>query len=202
MYSSLITGPGAPFRHKKLPCKRHPAAEAYERTSWLGRGGDAECKHSSSSNDFVVRALTAADLPQLRQLNILFGVAFHDSETYCSQPPGDDYVRALLADPKTIVIVALAGLAVAGGLVAYELRKFERERSEIYIYDLAVAESFRRRGIASALLERLSAIAAERGACAVFVQADYVDEPAIALYEKFGIREEVLHFDIRPIHRS
>jgi len=158
--------------------------------------------HSSSSNDFVVRALTAADLPQLRQLNILFGVAFHDSETYCSQPPGDDYVRALLADPKTIVIVALAGLAVAGGLVAYELRKFERERSEIYIYDLAVAESFRRRGIASALLERLSAIAAERGACAVFVQADYVDEPAIALYEKFGIREEVLHFDIRPIHRS
>lgn len=157
--------------------------------------------HPSPSNDFVVRGLTAADLTQLRQLNTLFGVAFHDSETYSSQPPGDDYVRALLADPKIIVVVALAGFAVAGGLVAYELRKFERERSEIYIYDLAVAESFRRRGIASALLERLSAIAAERGASSVFVQADYIDEPAIALYEKFGVREEVLHFDIRPIHR-
>ena len=153
--------------------------------------------HSSPSNDFVVRALTAADLPQLRQLNALFGVAFHDPATYGSQPPGDDYVQALLADPKIIVLVALAGLEVAGGLVAYELRKFERERSEIYIYDLAVAESLRRRGVASALLERLCAIAAERGASSVFVQADYVDEPAIALYGKFGVREEVLHFDIR-----
>lgn len=93
-------------------------------------------------------------------------------------------------------------LEVAGGLVAYELRKFERERSEIYIYDLAVAESFRRLGIASALLERLAGIAVERGAWSVFVQADYIDEPAIALYEKFGIREEVLHFDIRPARDS
>ena len=143
-------------------------------------------------------SLTAADLPLLRQLNALFGVAFHELETYCAQPPGDDYVRALLADPQTMVVVALAGLEVAGGLVAYELRKFERQRSEIYLYDLAVAEPFRRRGIASALLERLSAMAVERGVCAVFVQADHVDGPAIALYEKFGVREEVLHFDIRP----
>jgi aminoglycoside 3-N-acetyltransferase I len=145
--------------------------------------------------------LTAADLPQLRQLNALFGVAFNDSETYCAHPPGDDHVRALLADPRTIVLVTLAGLELAGGLVAYELRKFERERSEIYIYDLAVAEPFRRRGVASALLERLGAIAAQRGISTVFVQADYVDEPAIALYEKFGVREEVLHFDIRPPRR-
>ena len=152
---------------------------------------------SSQSNDFIVQALTAADVPQLRQLNALFGVAFHDSETYCAQPPDDEYVRVLLADPRTMVLVALAGLEVVGGLVAYELRKFERARSEIYIYDLAVAESFRRRGIASALLERLASIALERGASSVFVQADYVDEPAIALYGKFGVREEVLHFDIR-----
>jgi aminoglycoside 3-N-acetyltransferase I len=153
---------------------------------------------TSPSNDFVVRVLTAADLPRLRQLNVLFGVVFHESQTYCAQPPGDGYVRALLADPHVMVVVALADLEVAGGLVAYELRKFERERSEIYIYDLAVAQPFRRRGIASALLERLAAIAVERGASSVFVQADYVDEPAIALYEKFGVREEVLHFDIRP----
>ena len=158
--------------------------------------------HSSPSNELVVRALTAADLPVLRQLNAVFGVAFHEPETYCAQPPRDDYVRALLADPRTIVVVALTGVEVAGGLVAYELRKFERERSEIYIYDLAVAEPFRRRGIASALLERLAAMAVERGASAVFVQADYVDEPAIALYGKFGVREEVLHFDIRPRRKT
>jgi aminoglycoside 3-N-acetyltransferase I len=40
-----------------------------------------------------------------------------------------------------------------------------------------------------------------RGAWAVFVQADYGDEPAIALYEKLGVREEVLHFDIKVTNR-
>jgi aminoglycoside 3-N-acetyltransferase I len=29
--------------------------------------------------------------------------------------------------------------------------------------------------------------------------ADYGDEPAIALYEKVGTREEVLHFDIEVV---
>jgi len=40
-------------------------------------------------------------------------------------------------------------------LAAYELRKFEQERSEVYIYDLAVASAHRREGIATALIERL-----------------------------------------------
>jgi aminoglycoside 3-N-acetyltransferase I len=157
--------------------------------------------YSSEEHGFIVSALTPADLPRLRELNVLFGDAFHEPETYCSDPPSDGYVGELLADPRVIVLVALAGAGVVGGLVAYELRKFERERSEIYIYDLAVAEAFRRRGIASALLEQLSQIAAERGIRSVFVQADYVDAPAIALYEKFGVREEVLHFDIETRKR-
>lgn len=152
----------------------------------------------SESQSHVVRTLGPADIPQLRELNQLFGDAFRDSATYCSQPPGDGYVRRLLTDPHVIVLVVLAGAEVAGGLVAYELPKFEQERSEIYLYDLAVAEPMRRRGIASALLAHLCGIAAERGASSVFVQADHVDGPAISLYEKFGTREEVLHFDIRP----
>jgi aminoglycoside 3-N-acetyltransferase I len=33
------------------------------------------------------------------------------------------------------------------------------------------------------------------------VQADYGDDPAIALYEKLGRREDVMHFDI-PVDRN
>jgi len=91
----------------------------------------------------------------------------------------------------------LKGDEVVGGLAAYELRKFEQERSEIYIYDLAVASAHRREGIATALIEHLKPIAADRGAYVIFVQADLGDEPAIALYTKLGTREDVLHFDIR-----
>ncbi len=83
-----------------------------------------------------------------------------------------------------------------GGIAAYELHKFEQERSEIYIYDLAVAAAHRREGIATALIQELKKIAASRGAYVIFVQADIGDAPAIELYTKLGTREDVLHFDI------
>jgi aminoglycoside 3-N-acetyltransferase I len=148
--------------------------------------------HTSSR----LHRLTIADVPLLRQLNALFGESFDDPTTYGAEPPSDDYLQSLLAKEHVIALVALIGKEVVGGLVAYELDKFERARREVYIYDLAVAEPYRRQGIATALIHRLRDIAAERGAWVIYVQADYVDPPAIALYEKLGTREEVLHFDI------
>ena len=76
-----------------------------------------------------------------------------------------------------MALVALVGQEVVGGLVAYELDKFERARRELYIYDLAVAEAHRRRGIATALIQRLREIAVERRAYVIYVQADYGDDP-------------------------
>jgi aminoglycoside 3-N-acetyltransferase I len=97
-----------------------------------------------------------------------------------------------------MAFVALDGPEVVGGLTAYELPKFEQERSEIYIYDLAVAVEHRRQGIATALIGAVQREAKRRDAWVVFVQADHGDGPAIALYTKLGMREDVLHFDIPP----
>lgn len=144
----------------------------------------------------VIRHLSTTEVPRLRELNTLFGSAFEDSATYNGDPPSDAYLTELLGKPHVVALVALVDGAVAGGLIAYELDKFERARSEMYIYDLAVEDRYRRKGIATALIQELGAIAARRGAWVVYVQADYGDDPAIALYEKLGIREEVLHFDI------
>jgi aminoglycoside 3-N-acetyltransferase I len=148
------------------------------------------------SPSVTIRRLGPADLLLLRRLNALFGEAFADPETYTGAPPDDAYLESLLAKEHVFPVVALAGEEVLGGLVAYELEKFERARREVYIYDLAVGEEHRRQGIATALIEHLRGIAAGRGAWVIYVQADYGDDPAIALYEKLGVREEVLHFDI------
>jgi aminoglycoside 3-N-acetyltransferase I len=143
-----------------------------------------------------IRRLGPADIGLLRELNALFGRAFGDDETYGGEPPSDAYLAEALAKEQTIVLVASVKERVAGGLVAYEFDKLERMRREIYIYDLALDEAHRRQGIATRLIERLRVIAAARGAWVIYVQADHGDGPAIALYEKLGIREDVLHFDI------
>jgi aminoglycoside 3-N-acetyltransferase I len=148
-----------------------------------------------------IRRLGLADVALFRSLNELFGVAFDDLATYAGVPPTDEYLSGLLAKEHVVALVAVAPDRVVGGLVAYELDKFERARRELYIYDLAVAESHRRQGIATALIEHLRGIAAQRAVWVIYVQADYGDAPAVALYEKLGVREDVMHFDI-PVATS
>lgn len=152
----------------------------------------------TSPRDFSVRRLGADDAAVMEAMNAMLGHAFDDPAHYHRARPSAEYLRRLLASETFIAIAALKGGEVVGGLAAYELRKFEQERSEIYLYDLAVAEAHRRQGIATALIRELQAVAAERGAHVVFVQADRGDDPAIALYTKLGRREDVLHFDIPP----
>ena len=88
-----------------------------------------------------------------------------------------------------IALAAFSDDEVVGAIAAYVLDKFEQERSEIYIYDLAVAETHRRQGIATAMIAELQRIVAERGTWVIFVQADHGDDPAITLYAKLGVRE-------------
>jgi aminoglycoside 3-N-acetyltransferase I len=147
---------------------------------------------------FRARRLRPGDTELVHGMLSMFGEAFEDVEAYGKARPSAAYLDQLLASDTFFALVALEGDEVVGGLAAYELRKFEQERSEIYIYDLAVAEAHRRRGIATALINELRGIAAQRGAYVIFVQADLEDAPAIALYSKLGTREDVLHFDIAP----
>ncbi len=147
---------------------------------------------------FTIRQLTQDDLPLMDALLQTFGEVFDEVETYGGKRPCADYMRRLLGSDSFIALAAVKDGTVVGGLAAYELKKFEQERSEIYIYDLAVAAEHRRQGIATGLIRALRKLAAVRGAYVIFVQADTgeEDEAAIALYTKLGVREDVLHFDI------
>lgn len=151
----------------------------------------------TDSAAYTIRQLAVADIGLMRQLLHIFGEVFEEPETYTAAQPDDGYLRALLGGDSFIAVIALDGDTVIGGLAAYELKKFEQARSEIYIYDLAVAAAYRRQGVATQLIEHLKTVAAARGAYLIFVQADYVDPPAIALYTKLGVREDILHFDIK-----
>lgn len=140
--------------------------------------------------------LSPDDVSVMSSVLDLFATEFDDPHSYSANRPSREYLETLLARDSFIVLAALVDERAVGALAAYVLDKFEQQRSEVYIYDLAVSESWRRKGIATGLIEALQEIARRRGAYVIFVQADYGDEPAIALYTKLGIREDVMHFDI------
>ncbi len=147
---------------------------------------------------FDVLVLDAGDVASLRGMLSMFGRAFGEPARYDERQPDDPYLRDLLASNTFIAVAAVAGRRVIGGIAAYVLHKFEQARSELYIYDLAVEEDCRRQGVATAMISALQNLAAARGIYVIFVQADHGDDPAIALYTKLGVREDVLHFDIAP----
>jgi aminoglycoside 3-N-acetyltransferase I len=154
-------------------------------------------------DSYTYHHLTIEDVSRLKDLLRIFGEAFGDVETYQGAAPSEEYLAELLSKPHLIAIAAYDGDLAVGGLTAYVLDKFEQERREVYIYDLAVSQAHRRRGIATGLINELRAVAGSRGAYVIFVQADLTDLPAIRLYESLGTKTTAHHFDIEvgPINR-
>lgn len=146
----------------------------------------------------LVRTLTGDDVDAMRALLRMFGAAFDEPDTYTSRQPDDAYLRQPLGSSTFVAVAAFSGTQLIGGAAAYALPKFEQPRTELYLYDLAVDAAFRRRGVATSLIEALKNVAAARGIYVMFVQADHGDDAAIALYTRLGVREDVLHFDILP----
>ncbi len=130
----------------------------------------------------------------------IFEKAFNDEENYGKGTRlGDSYIKSLVDSESFVGLLARSedGLPVRA-LAAYVLKKFERERAEIYIYDLAVADSQRRNGAATSLINELRKIGRGIGAYVLFVQADKGKEdfPAQELYRKLGTQEDVFHYNI------
>ena len=149
----------------------------------------------------AITRIGPGELAAFRALNEVMGRAFGDGHHSAGDPPDDGYALRLLERPEVILLLAEQGGVPVGALAGYELLKWEQARSELYIYDLAVLEHARRQGVATALIDETRAIARERGASTVFVQADTVpkDEPARRLYRKLACEEiTALHFDIAP----
>lgn len=148
-----------------------------------------------------VRRLGEGDLPGFRVMNALFSEVFGEPENYAEHPPGDGYAQGWLSNPNNVAILAEMDGEAIGAIGGYILPKFEQKRCELYIYDLAVVESHRRIGVATAMIEETRRIAREAGAWTIFVQADAhpEDEPARALYRKLSSSAIVAHhYDIEP----
>lgn len=149
----------------------------------------------------AARRILPGEIAAFRKMNAIFSDVFGEPENYADHPPGDAYAHDWLANPANIAILGLVDDEPAGAIGAYVLQKFEQARAEVYIYDLAVRERHRRKGVASAMIAETRRVARECGAWTVFVQADIIpeDEPARALYRKLSHSEiTALHFDIEP----
>jgi len=92
----------------------------------------------------------------------------------------------LLAEERTIFLVAFDGHDPVGFLLAYELLRRRGDRSQLFVYEVEVDDGRRRQGVATALFRELGRIAGERGIRHGFVLTNEANEAAMELYRSLG----------------
>ena len=92
----------------------------------------------------------------------------------------------LLADERTLYLVAFEREEPVGYVFAHQLLRRHGDRSQLFVYDLEVNESRRRRGIATALMRELELISREHGIQTGFVLTNSSNAPAMSLYRSLG----------------
>ena len=107
---------------------------------------------------------------------------------------------ALLADPWVRLLVAFEGGVPAGFAFAYVLPRRRAPRRSLLLYEIDVAEPYRRRGIGRALMDAVAAEGRAAGCDEGWVLTDADNEAALALYASAGgLRSEgevvMLDFD-------
>ena len=110
------------------------------------------------------------------------------------QPVGLDNSQIIqrLSDKNFHVFVASQEGKVLGGLTAYTLPLITRAESKMFLYEIEVQDKFRKKGIASRLIESLKKFCDEVKIKTIFLCTDLENIAAEGLYKKMGGEREIV----------
>jgi ribosomal protein S18 acetylase RimI-like enzyme len=103
-------------------------------------------------------------------------------------PPRRDWTGGFLSRFGHHLLLAEVGGVPAGFVTGVEIAHPDKG-VEMLLYELGVDENFRRRGIGSALVEALKALARDVGCSGMWVPVEQGDDVATALYRSTGAEE-------------
>jgi ribosomal protein S18 acetylase RimI-like enzyme len=108
-------------------------------------------------------------------------------------PPTRAATEHFLAQPNHHLFVAFDDDGIAVGFVSGVETTHPDKGTEMFLYELAVAEPARRRGIGHALVTALADLARERDCYGMFVLTDDDNDAALATYRSTGTKNESAH---------
>lgn len=97
-----------------------------------------------------------------------------------------EQLQVFLSDKKNILLLAYDEDQVAGMVVAHQLDKLDKRKSEILLYEIEVKPTFRRRGIGKKLIEKLFDVAKESRSGEVWVLTEAENRCANGFYQSLA----------------
>ncbi|MGC3947211.1 MAG: GNAT family N-acetyltransferase [Chryseolinea sp.] len=143
--------------------------------------------------------IESPDTTSFRRLLEIFADVFGMADFH---HPSDEHLERVLQDESFFTFVASISDAIVGGITCYVLSPYYSTAPYVYIFDLAVLPQFQRLGFGNRLVQAVIQHSRKLGAEEVFVQADDIDEHALAFYRAIGgISAKVTHFTY-PLKKS
>jgi aminoglycoside 3-N-acetyltransferase I len=133
--------------------------------------------------DFTIKQLSNQDIRFARELFYFFQI---DDGITEPMVPSDKYIYDLLSKDDFHVIVALQNHLLIGGLTGYELEMYKEEIKEMFLYEIAVVEDYRKKGVAKALIEFLKQLCVLKGIREMYVGTSVNNTAAMKLYKSTG----------------
>jgi ribosomal protein S18 acetylase RimI-like enzyme len=99
--------------------------------------------------------------------------------------PGREATRRFLGEPTHHLLFAYSAGRPVGFVSGVEITHPDKA-TEMFLYELGVDASARRRGVGRTLVEALAALATDRGCHQMFVFTDPENVPAQRTYERAG----------------
>lgn len=105
-------------------------------------------------------------------------------------PPTPAGTAEFLAKPDHHLLYAYDDGGEPVGMVSGVETTHPDKGTEMFLYELSVAESARRSGVGVALVRALASLAAERGCYGMWVGVDLDNDAALATYRRAGAADE------------
>ena len=138
---------------------------------------------------------------EIRRLGAGDDAAVSAAGALFDRPPAPGATARFLADPGHHLLVAYEGAEPVGFVSGVETTHPDKG-TEMLLYELSVAEAFRRRGIGTALVRALADLARERGCYGMWVLTDDDNDAGRRTYTAAGAGEQgsplMLSWDLGP----
>jgi ribosomal protein S18 acetylase RimI-like enzyme len=108
-------------------------------------------------------------------------------------PPDRDATERFLAEPTHHLLIAYDDSGDPVGFVSGVETTHPDKGTEMFLYELGVDESARRRGVGRGLVEALAAVARERGCYGMWTGTEPDNVAARRTYERAGARTTPAH---------
>lgn len=147
-------------------------------------------------NSFKISRIQENEIERFIELVELLNEVFEESNKVATERQ----LKKLLKKHDFHAIAAIKEGKIIGGLTAYELAQYYTDKSELYIYDIAVKKELHNQGIGKELIAYVKDYSTKNGIESIFVEAHSEDEQAVKFYQStFGKGEKVdlFNFEIK-----